>query len=102
MKMTGTSVRGVRNGAVCRSQVRNVSRATTVWLPPLFAGTTSVTVNYTNTIPTTNYVLSYNTNLATANWYTAGTKAAVGTADSQTDSPPAGSPRRYYRVYYVK
>lgn len=64
------------------------------------AGTTSVTVNYTNTLAGTNYVLSYNTNLATTNWYTSGTKAAVGTTDFQIDSPPAGSPRRYYRVYY--
>jgi fibronectin-binding autotransporter adhesin len=65
------------------------------------AGTTSVTVFYTNTIPGTNYVLSYSTNLASTNWFTAGTKPAAGTSDSQTDSPPAGAPRRFYRVYYV-
>ena len=66
------------------------------------AGTTSVTVNYTNTIPGTNYTLSYSTNLATPNWYTSGNKVAPGTTDSQIDSPPAGSPRRYYRVYYYR
>lgn len=66
------------------------------------AGTTSVTVNYTNTIPGTNYTLSYSTNLSTPNWYTSGNKIAPGTIDAQTDSPPAGSPRRYYRVYYYR
>jgi len=64
------------------------------------AGTGSVTVNYTNTLPGRNYVLSYSTNLATTNWFTAGNKTAVGTGDSQTDNS-ANNDRRYYRVYYV-
>jgi len=64
------------------------------------AGTASVTVYYTNTLVGTNYVLRYNTNLSTLNWYTVGTKAAPGTSDSQTDTPPVGGPQRYYRVYY--
>ena len=97
------------NGGVTRAFVMVVSAATppAPAVPPRItsiagAGSTSVTVNYTNTITGTNYVLRYSTNLATTNWYTSGTKMAAGTTDFQTDSPPAGSPRRYYRVYYVK
>jgi hypothetical protein len=65
------------------------------------AGTTSVTVNYTNTLAGTNYTLQYNTNLGTANWSDVGTAAAAGTSASQNDSPPAGDPQRYYRVYHL-
>ena len=68
--------------------------------PHLDAGTASVTVNYTNTLPGTNYVLTYTTNLSTTNWFIAGTKTAAGTSDSQTDNS-ATSSQRYYRVYYV-
>ena len=64
------------------------------------AGTASVTVNYANTLPGTNYVLRYNTNLATTNWFTAGAKTASGTSDSQTDSSSIND-QRYYRVNYV-
>ena len=65
------------------------------------AGTASVTVNYTNSLSGTNYTLSYNTNLATTNWYAVGTKTATGTSDFQTDTPPVAGPQRYYRVYYT-
>jgi hypothetical protein len=60
----------------------------------------SMTVNYTNVLPGTNYVLSYSTNLGTTNWFTAGTKTAAGTGDFQTDSSATNS-QRYYRVYSV-
>ena len=63
------------------------------------SGPGSVTVSYTNTLPGTNYVLSYSTNLSTTNWFTVGTKTAVGTSDSQTDST-ATNRQRFYRVYY--
>ncbi len=63
------------------------------------AGTGSVTVFYTNTLPGTNYVLSYNTNLGSPNWFPAGNKPAVGTGDSQTDNSANGR-ERYYRVSY--
>jgi autotransporter-associated beta strand protein len=63
------------------------------------AGTGSVTVNYTNTIPGTNYTLQYRTNLSTAPWTTVGSKVAGSTTDSQTDGA-AGSGQRYYRVFY--
>jgi hypothetical protein len=63
------------------------------------AGPGSVTVRYTNTIAGTNYTLVYNTNLnAISNWYPAGTKAAAGTSDFQTDAS-ATNGQRYYRVY---
>jgi autotransporter-associated beta strand protein len=65
------------------------------------AGTGSVTVYYTNTLPGTNYVLSYNTNLHSPNWFTAGSKTAAGTGDSQTDNS-ATSGERYYRVQYFQ
>jgi hypothetical protein len=65
------------------------------------AGTGSVSVNYTNTLPGTSYTLVYNTNLTTANWYPVGTKSATGTGDSQTDNSATGN-QRYYRVYYFK
>jgi len=63
-------------------------------------GTSSVTVYYTNTLPGTVYVLSYTTNLDSSNWFTAGSKQASGTGDSQTDSF-ANDGHRYYRVYYL-
>jgi fibronectin-binding autotransporter adhesin len=59
-----------------------------------------VTVSYTNTLPGTNYVLSYSTNLGLTNWLPAGNKTATGPSDSQTDSS-ATNGQRYYRVYYV-
>ena len=65
------------------------------------AGTGSATVNYTNTLPGNDYVLSYCTNLDTANWFTAGTKMAWGTSDSQTNGSATNS-QRYYRVYHVR
>ncbi len=64
------------------------------------AGTGSVTVFYTNTLPGTNYILSYNTNLNSPNWLPAGSKTAAGTGDFQTDNS-ANGPQRQYRVYYV-
>jgi autotransporter-associated beta strand protein len=63
------------------------------------AGTGTVTVFYTNTIPGTNYFLLVNTNLATTNWFTLGSKVATGTSDFQTDNAATNSPR-YYRVSY--
>ena len=63
------------------------------------AGTGSVTVNYTNTLPGTNYVLAYGTNLSTTNWLTGGAKKAAGTSDSQTDGSATNS-QRHYRVYH--
>ena len=62
-------------------------------------GPGSVTVSYTNTLPGTNYVLSYRTNLSTTNWFTAGSKTAAGTSDSQADSSVTNR-QRFYRVYY--
>jgi hypothetical protein len=64
------------------------------------AGTGSVTVNYTNTLPGTNYVLSYNTNLNTTNWFAAGSKTAAGTSDFQTDNS-ATNGQRNYRLHFV-
>jgi hypothetical protein len=58
-----------------------------------------VTVYYTNTLPGTNYILSYNTNLNSPIWFIAGSKLAVGTGDSQTDNSATDS-QRYYRVYH--
>ena len=63
------------------------------------AGPGAVTVRYTNTLAGTNYTLAYKTNLSMTNWYPAGTKAAPGTTDSQTDSSATNS-QRFYRVYY--
>ncbi len=65
------------------------------------AGSGTVTVHYTNTIPGTAYVLQYSTNLATTDWYDTATNTASGTSDSQTDNPLPGTSRRFYRVYYV-
>jgi len=57
-------------------------------------------VHYINTLPGTSYVLSYSSNLGATNWYTAGTKTAAGTSDSQTDSAATNS-QRLYRIFYV-
>jgi hypothetical protein len=75
---------------VVRSQITSISDA----------GTGSVTVYYTNTWPGSNYVLSFNTNLNSPNWFTAGNKTATGTTDSQTDNSATGD-QRFYRVYYA-
>ena len=61
-------------------------------------GTASVTVTYANTIAGKSYTLQYNTNLNASNWYSAGSKTASGTSDSQTQSSVTPGPR-YYRVY---
>ena len=63
------------------------------------AGTGSVTVNYTNTLPGTSYILSYSTNLGTPDWFAASIKTAEGTSDSQTDSAVTNG-QRFYRVYF--
>jgi autotransporter-associated beta strand protein len=65
------------------------------------AGAGSVTVDYTNTLPGTNYVLSSNTSLGTTNWFTVGNKTAAGTSDFQTDNAATNS-QRYYRVHRVE
>ncbi len=62
------------------------------------AGTTSVTVTWTNVQFGTNYVLQYNTNVVTATWSNLAPVAAAGTTTSQTDNPPAGAAARFYRV----
>jgi hypothetical protein len=64
------------------------------------AGTASVIVNYTNTVPTKTYFLRYKTTI-NGGWTTnLPGKIAAGTSDSQIDSPASGS-QRYYQVYYV-
>lgn len=63
------------------------------------AGTGSVTVNYTNSIPGTNYVLQYNTNLNSGTWNSVITNAAGGHSASQTDDTAAGD-QRFYRISY--
>ncbi len=60
-------------------------------------GTGSVTVDYTNAIPGTNYVLQYATNLNAGTWYDQVTNMAVGASASQTDNSAAGE-TRFYRV----
>jgi fibronectin-binding autotransporter adhesin len=83
-----------------------------VAIPPLItsivgAGTTSVVVNYSNTLAGTNYVVQYRTNFDTTNWNSPtnwtslSPVPAVGSTSSSTDSPPAGDFGRLYRVYYV-
>jgi len=62
------------------------------------AGTTSVTVTWTNAVAGTNYVLQYNTNLATTDWTSLSPVQAGGSTASQTDNPPSGDPQRFYRV----
>jgi autotransporter-associated beta strand protein len=64
------------------------------------AGTASVTVNYTNTVPTKTYYLRHRSTMS-GGWTTnLPGKLAVGTSDSQVDSTPSGS-QRYYQVFYV-
>ncbi len=63
------------------------------------AGTTSVTVTWTNVQSGTNYVLQYNTNLATTNWLNLAPVTAAGPTASQTDNPPSGAAARFYRVW---
>lgn len=65
------------------------------------AGTASVTINYTNTIAGTNYVVQYLTNLNSSTWTDLSPVPAAGTTSSTSDTPPASDPERYYRVYYV-
>jgi hypothetical protein len=62
------------------------------------AGTTSVTVTWTNVQIGTNYVLQYSTNLATTNWSDLAPVTASDTTASQTDNPPSGAAVRFYRV----
>jgi hypothetical protein len=64
------------------------------------AGTGIVTINYTNTLVGTNYVVQYRTNLSTTNWTSLAPVPAAGTSSSTIDTPPANDPQRYYRVYY--
>jgi hypothetical protein len=63
------------------------------------AGTTSVTVTWTNVLVGTNYVLQYSTNLSTADWANLSPVTASGTTASQTDAPPSGAVARFYRVF---
>jgi len=65
------------------------------------AGSGSVTVHYTKTLPGIEYVLAYNTNLASTDWFIIGRKTATGWGDFQTDNS-ATTDERYYQVYYVK
>ena len=62
------------------------------------AGTTSVTVTWSNVVVGTNYVLQFNTNLSTTNWTGLSPVTAMGSTASKTDNPPAGDAARYYRV----
>jgi hypothetical protein len=75
-------------------------------IPPLItsivgAGTTSVAVNYSNTLAGTNYVVQYRTNFTSTNWTSLSPVQAVGSTSSSTDSPAIGETNRFYRVYYV-
>jgi fibronectin-binding autotransporter adhesin len=64
------------------------------------AGTASVTVNYTNTVPTKTYYLRHRSTI-NGGWTTNSPgKIAVETSDSQVDSTASGS-QRYYQVFYV-
>ncbi len=63
-------------------------------------GAGGVTISYTNTLPGTNYMLSYRTNVSATNWFNAGSKIATSVNDSQTDNS-ATNGQRYYRVYYL-
>jgi fibronectin-binding autotransporter adhesin len=64
------------------------------------AGTASVTVNYSNTVPSKTYYLRYQSAI-NAGWTTnLPGKAAVGTSDSQVDSSASGS-QRFYQIYCV-
>ncbi len=62
-------------------------------------GATAVTLNYTNTVAGTNYVVQYSTNLNTPQWTSLNPVTATSTTCSTADSIPAGMARRFYRVY---
>lgn len=65
------------------------------------AGTSSVTVHYTNTIPGSNYVLQAANSLnAPVSWVNIVTNQATGTTGSGVDNTAGGQPQRYYRVFY--
>jgi len=66
-----------------------------------FPGVTVVNVNYTNTLPGTNYVVQYRSNLDTTNWTSLGPITAGGPASATTDNFPSVVSQRFYRVYYV-
>jgi hypothetical protein len=101
----------IKNGSYAAGKFTTTGDATGILLtftpnvaPPRItaitgAGSGSVTVHYTNTLPGTNYILSYNTNLNSSSWFPVGSKQAAGTGDLQTDNS-ATSSQRYYRVYY--
>ena len=93
------------NFTVAASSSGIVLTYTPIIVPPRLttvtrSGPASATVNYTNTMPGTDYVLSYRTNLSSTNWSVAGAKTATGTSDSQTDTS-ATSRQRFYRVYFL-
>jgi len=68
-------------------------------ITPVGAG--NLAINYTNTVIGKTYLLEYNTNLNNlADWYSAGSKEASGTSDSQTESSVT-SAVRFYRVSYT-
>jgi autotransporter-associated beta strand protein len=60
---------------------------------------TTLTLNYTNTVAGTNYVVQYTTNLSSTNWTPLSPVTASGTSSATTDSLPAGTAQRFYRVY---
>ena len=62
-------------------------------------GATATTLNYTNTVAGTSYVVQYSTNLNTLQWTSLSPVTASGTTCSTTDSIPAGMARRFYRVF---
>jgi len=59
----------------------------------------SRTINYTNSVAGTNYVLQYRTDVASGAWTSVVTNPAAGTTSSSTDNTASGSPQRFYRVY---
>ena len=66
------------------------------------AGTTTVTVNWTNGFSALSYVLQYSTNITPSiptNWFNVLPPTLGGTSGSKTDNPPAGTSKRFYRVY---
>lgn len=60
---------------------------------------TSVTINYSNTLAGTNYVVQYQTNLNTTNWIHLSPVIAGDTTSSAMDTLPAHTEQRFYRVY---
>jgi hypothetical protein len=62
------------------------------------AGTTGVTVTWTNVQIGTNYVLQYSTNLSATNWSDLAPVTATTNAAWQIDNPPSGETARFYRV----